>query len=398
MVAHALLWASLGAAEPGEAAARAIPLQEAVTSADGAPEIIAARADEQAAGAAVRVARAFPDLEVSMTTNSVTARESAALLVPLPWPARGRRIEAATAHLQTAGRSRDEALAEARQALRIAWFSLAAAEERAAAAIDRQARARRNAEAVAALYTEGRVARLENVRADAEAALAVSERASAEQAVRTAGAVLVTLMGLEPAAAVTTAGPLPLPEPEPPLEESVARAREAAPEVRLQAAVAEAAAAQWRLARRLRIPSLGLTVGADWSDPTQEGTNRFVGMGVAIPIAGPASSAVALGESGQQTALLEQARRAAAIAAETAWGRTRAARLRFEAIDREVLPAARQTADLTRLAYQEGKVDVFRLLDAERLLSEVEVARADAYEDWGVAHSDLLKATARDGP
>ena len=95
---------------------------------------------------------------------------------------------------------------------------------------------------------------------------------------------------------------------------------------------------------------------------------------------------------------LRPAVRRRAVAAQTAWGATRAARLRFEAIDHDVLPAALQSADLTRLAYREGKVDIFRLLDAERLLTEAEVARADAYEAWGTAHADLLRATARDGP
>src|SRR5439155_1284658 len=72
-------------------AARPVTLEEAVASADGAPEIVAARAGEAAAEASVRVARTIPDLEVSMTTNSVTARESASVLVPLPWPASGPR-------------------------------------------------------------------------------------------------------------------------------------------------------------------------------------------------------------------------------------------------------------------------------------------------------------------
>lgn len=384
------------AAEPGAPSPRAITLEEAVASADSAPGIVAARAGEQAAEAEVRVAGLLPDLEASFTTNSVTARESASLLVPLPWPARGPRVAAARAGLATAGRARDEARAAARQALRVAWFTLAAAGERAQAASDREARSRRNADAVAALYQEGRVARLEQVRAEAEAALIASERASADEALRSAGAALVTLMGLPTGRAVTTAGPLPTPGPEPPLDELVARARDESPAVRLQAAEAEAAGAQWRLARRLRAPGLGLNVGADWSDPTQPGTNKFAGLNISIPIAGPASTAVALGERDRQTALLEQARREAAIDAGTAWGATRGSRMRFEAIVKDVLPAARQAADLTRLAYKEGKVDIFRLLDAERLLSEAEAARADAYEAWGTAHAALIRATARE--
>jgi outer membrane protein, heavy metal efflux system len=387
-----------GSADPGDRTARTVTLADALASADVAPELSAARAGERAAEAAVRIARLLPDPEVSLTTNSVTARESVSVLLPLPWPARGPRIEAATADLKAAGWTRDSARASARLALRVAWFALATAEERAQAAAEREARARRNAEAIAALFAEGRVARLEQVRADAESALAGSEHASFEEELRTAGTALATLMGLDPGSALTTGGAHPLPTPEDPLEESVTRALEASWDVRLQAAVADAATSRWKLARRLRIPSLGLNLGADWNDPTQMGTNSFVGVSVAIPVAGSASTAAALGERDRQVALLERERRAAALAAESAWGRSRAARLRFEAIDKDLLPAARQAADLTRLAYQEGKVDVFRLLDAERLLSEAAVARADAYEAWGVAHADLLRATGRDEP
>ena len=358
----------------------------------------AALAGEQAAEAAVHVARALPDPELSMATNSINARETVSVLLPLPWPARGPRVEAATADLQTAGRSRDAARASARQALRVAWFALAAAEDRAQAAADREARARRNSEAIAALLAEGRVARLEYVRAGAEAALARSDRASADEALRTAGMTLVTLMGLGPEGAVATGGARPLPDQEGAIEESVARAREASPEVRLQVAAADAAASRLRLARRLRVPNLGLNLGAEFNDPTQEGTNRFVGVSVGIPIAGAAAARVALGERDRENARVESARREAVLAAQSAWGRSRASRLRFEVIDNDLLPAARQTADLTRLAYQEGKVDVFRLLDAERLLSEAAVDRADAYEAWGAAHADLLRATGHDEP
>ena len=400
LVVGALLGLSVqsGRAAPGDQTLRTVTLEEAVASADRAPEMTAAQAGEQAAEAAVHVARALPDPELSMATNSINARESVSVLLPLPWPARGPRIEAATADLQTAGRSREAARASARQGLRVAWFGLAAAEDRALAAADRESRAGRNSEAIAALLAEGRVARLEQVRADAEAALARSDRASAEEALRTAAMTLVTLMGLGPGAAVATGGARPLPEPEGALEESVARAREVSPDVRLQLAAADAAASRLRLARRLRVPILGLNLGAELNDPTQEGTNRFVGVSVAIPIAAPAAARVALGERDRENALVERARREAVLAAQNAWGRSRAARLRFEVIDNDLLPAARQTADLTRLAYQEGKVDVFRLLDAERLLSEAAVDRADAYEAWGAAHADLLRSTGRDAP
>ena len=389
----------LGTAAPGDEAPRTVTLEEAVASADRAPELAAAQAGEQVAAAGVHVARALPDPEFTFVTNSVNAQEAVSVLMPLPWPARGPRIDAATADLQTAGRARDVARSSARQALRAAWYGLASAEDRAQAAADRETRAERNAAAISALLAEGRVARLEEVRANAELTLAQSDRATFDEALRTAGARLTTLMGLPPETGITTGGSRPLPESLGTLEETVAMAREASPDVRLQVAAADAAAARYALARRLRAPGFGLNAGAEFNDPTQEGTNKFVGVSMLIPLAGPKNAAVAaLGQRDQQAALADLERREATLVAETAWGKARAARLRFEAMDGQVLPAAHQTADLTRVAFEEGRVDVFRLLDAERLLSEAAVERADAYEAWGVAHADLLRATAQEGP
>ncbi len=386
-----LLSGRLVTAEPGDQAPRTVTLEEAVASADRAPELAAAQAGEQAAEAGVHVARAFPDPELTFQTNSVNAQQAVSVLMPLPWPARGPRIEAATADLQTAGRARDVARSSVRQALRAAWFGLAAAEDRARAASDRETRS--------ALLAEGRVARLEEVRANAEVALAQSDRATFDEALRTAGARLATLMGLEAGTPVTTGGSRPLPESIGTLEETVAQAREASPDVRLQVAAADAAAARYALARRLRVPGFGLNAGAEFNDPTQEGTNAFVGVSLVIPLAGPANAAAAaLGQRDQQAALADLERREATLTAETAWGKARAARLRYEAMDGQVLPAARQTAEMTRVAFEEGKVDVFRLLDAERLLADAAVERADAYEAWGTAHADLLRATAQEGP
>src|SRR6267143_4112993 len=150
-----LLSMQSGTAGPGDQPVRTVTLEEAVASADRAPELTAARAGEQAAEAGVHVARALPDPEVSLTTNSINARQAVSVLLPLPWPARGPRIDAAKATLQAAGRTREAARASVRQALRVAWFALAAAEERTQAAIDREVRAGRNAEAIAALFVEG---------------------------------------------------------------------------------------------------------------------------------------------------------------------------------------------------------------------------------------------------
>ena len=372
---------------------RVVTLQEAVAAADAAPELEAARASERAADASIKLARRLPDPTLSFTTNSVTAREALAAALPLPWPARGRRIDAARAELASAGRGRESARASTRRQLRAAWFALASAEDRARAVADRQLRAQRNAEAVDALFQQGRVARLDQVRAEAEAALALSERAAADEARDTAAAVLAALMHLETSAPLGTGEARPMPEPEGELEACVSRAREASPDVRVQAAEVDAASARWQVARKLQVPAFELNLGVDWNDPTAPGTNKAIGLSFNVPLTGGASSAVAEAERDRQMALLAREKRDAGAAAEAAWRATRAARLRYEAIDGRLLPAAREGAQLARLAYREGKADVFRLLEAERLLSDAELARADAYEAWGVAGADRLRAT-----
>ena len=80
-----ILLSQAGPAAAGDQAVRTVTLEEAVASADRAPEMIAAHAGEQAAEAGVRVARALPDPEVSLTTNSINAQEALSVLLPLPW-------------------------------------------------------------------------------------------------------------------------------------------------------------------------------------------------------------------------------------------------------------------------------------------------------------------------
>jgi outer membrane protein TolC len=97
-------------------------------------------------------------------------------------------------------------------------------------------------------------------------------------------------------------------------------------------------------------------------------------------------------------AQLDLARRRVKADVETAWSAAGAARKRFEAVDQVARPAAAEAAELTRIAYEEGKLDLFRLLDAERALAETERDHADAYEAWGTAFADLERLAPEGTP
>ena len=150
-IALAAIFATPAFTEDGLAEPRRIQLAEAVAAAEHLPELFAAQAGERAAAAAVRVAGAFGEPSLGFQTNSVTAKEAASVSWALPLT-RGARVAAARAAVVLSARSRAEALAAARALLRVAWFSLAAAEQRAQAVAERTLRSERNADAVVAMF------------------------------------------------------------------------------------------------------------------------------------------------------------------------------------------------------------------------------------------------------
>ena len=134
-----------------------------------------------------------------------------------------------------------------------------------------------------------------------------------------------------------------------------------------------------RCLRQTRSPHAryALEAGADIHDPTQEGTDSFAGVTVTLAQGGAARERVAQAERDVAALDLERIRRTASTEAESAWRRARAAGLRFETLESTALPAAREAAELARLAWSEGRADLFRLLEAERALAEAEQARCD---------------------
>lgn len=393
----ALLAASEAAVGGPQAEPRTVTLREAVASAAAHPELTAAIAAERAASAAVRAAGVPGDAALSLSTYSITARESFSASLPLPLE-RGARMRAARSGLVVAERARTESLALVQRELRAAWFSLAAAEARSRAGAERVERAERTLAAVDLLHEAGRVSRLDRVRASADAALARSERTTAEETRAAAASRLALLLGLDAQGPIATGGVAARPVAELELATYLERVQRASPALLVQGAQVSSAEARLALARRLRWPNFALSAGANWNDPTQPGTDKWIGIGVGIPFGGGAAVAVAAAERDRQAAVAERERRSILDAAQSAWRMARSARLRFEAVEGEVLPAAREAAELTALAYREGRADLFRVLDAERALTDAALLRTDAWEAWGSAHADVLKLSGEEEP
>ncbi len=389
MLSACLGWRAIAAAEAP--APRVVTLDEALAAAESVPEVVVARAMERIAAAGIRDARAPGEPTLSTATRSVSARESLSVSIPFRWGGqKAAAVSEATAGRDAAVRSREAVIATAGHACRVAWFTLAAAEDRLRAATDLVARTERNLRAIGDLLELQRASRLDEARARASAAMAQASRASAEQAVVAASAELGALLG-ESSGRLSAGDAHPTPPPEGLLETWRERARTGSPD--LAVAEAELRAADARVVRRARErrPATTFEAGADWNDPTQPGTDASLGLGITLPTHGRAALDVARAERDRAAALLDLARRRVDADIEAAWSAAVAARQRFEAVDTSARPAAAEAAELTRIAYDEGKLDLFRLLDAERALAEAERDHADAYQEWGVAFADLLR-------
>jgi outer membrane protein TolC len=386
MMLVALQWLALTASVAGP---REVTVDEALRAAESAPEVVAARASERTASANVGLAKVPGAPSVSFQTRSITAKESLELSIPFRWAGqRSAEVSAAKADLESAGRSRDAAIAAARRAARIAWYTLAASEDRFRAASEQVARSERNRSAIAEMLAVERASRLDEARAKTEAANAIAALAKAEQEMIAASAELRALLGVDdPRLTAGTAQPTPPPEGD--LEAWRARALAGSPE--LGAAEASLRAAEARVTQRSRekLPATALEVGADWNDPTQPGTDAMIGLGFTIPTRGRAALEGARADRDRAAAQLDLARRRVSADVESAWSGVRAARLRFEAIDGIARPAAAEAAEMTRFGAKEGRLDLFQLLVAERALIEAESNRSEAYRDWGIAYADL---------
>jgi outer membrane protein TolC len=150
-----------------------------------------------------------------------------------------------------------------------------------------------------------------------------------------------------------------------------------------------AATARVRRARREGLPALTLEGGADFDDPTQEGTDKHLSLGLTIPLGARASIAVATAELSRAEA--ERARLLKSVEADVVatWYRMEGSRRKLEVLERSTLPASKESAELAGVAYREGRLDLLRLLESERALLDVEANRIETWVLWGTQRASL---------
>ena len=348
-----------------------------------------ARAEQAVAERAIAVVRAPASPTLSVGSHTEVAKLALALAVPLRWGGqRGTALDVARAERDAAGADAAAAVDRAREAVTATWFRLAGDEELERIATARAARLERTAGAVKDLFDAGRVPRLDVVRTQAEAAFSRASVFTAQAERRAAAAALALLVGAEPSADLAAGGDRPVPAPLPELTALRARAASAA-EVRAADARGRAADARIEKAKRERLPALTLEGGVDYNDPTLDGTDKHVSLGLTLPIGARAAVGVSTAARERKAADRSRLIRVLEAGVVAAWNRSEAARQRLDALDAATLPASREAAELAGIAYREGRLDLLRLLESERALLDAGVARVETWILWGTERASL---------
>lgn len=153
------------------------------------------------------------------------------------------------------------------------------------------------------------------------------------------------------------------------------------------------------LAKAESMPDLVASVGPRYSDIDNE-TTVDIGVGIEIPIFDRNQGEIRSRQAERLSAAADL--RAVQIELMTevadAWAAYNSARQAVERYQQIVLPKADRTLELTRLAYQSGKLDYLRLLDAQQVVVESQIASIDAYERLQVAAAMLRELTQSDTP
>jgi len=393
---------SASTAAPGRAhaaAARPVTFAEARAAGEAAaPDVALAAGRDQIARAQVGVAGALANPTVGATTARETAKLGVSLSVPLPlFGQRETAVTAARGDADAAALDVEAARADGRFAASIAWLDLWEAQERARLLAEAASDAERVATIADEKFKAGTAPRVDVLRTAADRARARADAAFAAASVPAASARLAVTIG------EVGSGPLGA-EGGPGLGRAqldpatLAQVLPAHPALRRDRARIEAAAAHVRAEQRLRWPIINGELAVNWHDPTLTGTDVIGGLSLEAPVLSLRGGAIARARAEQalaETSAALEARRLEADLAD-AYGRAEGAGARARSLATDVLPALEEVRRMTEEGYRDGRVDLLRLIDAQRARLESRIAEVEAEAAWERALAEVEHAVGVD--
>lgn len=375
-----------------------IALAEAVRQArEAAPEVMISVARSASVQAEVGVAGVLPNPKITIGTTTDSAALYGSLYIALPlFGQRGAAIDAAQAQARVAALGVDAVQLDAQLAVTLAWTDLWLIEQEVRIATDNAARRERLRDAARERFAEGGAPRLDLLRAETEARRVRAEVAAlAEQRLAAAARLAGFLRsGVSPSSAdlATESAEASM---IPGLSDFDALL-DAHPVVRRALALRQAGDSLVYRERRARWPLLGIQIGASFFErhppPSQD-------ISVAATLELPLFNRplITRAETTRTAAQTELAAVRTQLRARLMSARSEylAAHYRYRAQADEVLPAAREAAELSAEAYRSGKLDLTGALAAEQTLADTRLAVARAAAERSRALGMLNHAAGR---
>ena len=343
---------------------------------------------EQAAEAEKRAARVLPDPVFDFSWDRAHPTDlpgakgdetSYALSQTLPWPGTWRAGADAGDRAADVLRAGAEGVAweiEARARLAFARLEAARGLLDVVRGAEEDARSLRDLVARRAELGESRES--DRIKASVEWLRQQRQLTAAEREAQVAEAILRALAVEplpQPLVLKATAHP-----PLPPLDPAALAARLAETNPRLRAALAEAARreALSSVARRARIPDLGVSVFRQREIDKE--ANGF-SVGIKLPLWNANRGEIARAEAEQRVAAAAAARERIDVLTELEERLTSLVIATDQAglLEREIVPQATRSLELARLLYEEGETSLLDLLDAQRTFREAQRERLESH-------------------
>lgn len=369
------------------------------------PEILVGTRKQEVAAADVRIAGALANPIFSVATARETARLSTGVSLPLPlFGQRGLAVAAATADADVIAKEYRILLRDLRWTATITWIDAWEATERAKLLETGANDAERLFEIATERFTDGSAPRLDTVRAKADAARARAESDGARLAVSGFSARLAAATGNDPAMPLDITGAPTTPALLPSLQDLM-RDTISSPPIARNVSVESAAKAHVKLEQRLRFPLVSVQLTINQDDPTLKDpltghipADIIAGVSFELPLLNAHGGAIWRAEADRDLAEATMAMDLAHIRADLidVYRRTNAAGVRARAISTGALPAMEEARSMAEESYREGRADIFRVLDAQRSLTETRLADIDARATLARMFADLEKVVGQD--
>jgi cobalt-zinc-cadmium efflux system outer membrane protein len=365
------------------------------------PEQQVASAQIPIARAEARSARMFPNPGFVAGAGRGEPVFNASLQLRLPiFGQREAHVRAADEAVRQTVEEAGAARWRLRHDVRVAYWSVARADEEVAIAAEVEALSRRIADMAKEKLEVGTGTRL-----DERQASLVHVRAQQEVSDRRAAARVARLeLSRQLAWPVDTLGPIADPlagvGPTPPLDSLLAEAHAQHPDLRALKREREAALARAYAARADRRPAPTLELGVELLDPTTCGSaTPCVGprgaLGFDLPLfnwnGGPIERAEAEGRLASLKMAAAETRIDSAVRA--AYESFIAARARAQFFDAEYLPSAVEVEHMAREGFAVGRSGILPLIEAERAVLDARLGRAEALYAVQAARADLEEAS-----